>query len=100
MPQLLIWVCRFLILLFSYTYHDWPSLFTLLWICHSALIHSQKSFSIQTKKFYLPIMILIVLAYYLINIDGMLKPSTFQTDRIWIAGVFRFVYPTAEILTM
>ena len=52
------------------------------------------------RKYYLPLFILIVLAYYVINIDGVVDEHLFEVERIQIYGIIRFTYPAAEVLLM
>jgi len=52
-------------------YHDVQSLIVLLWILHSSLFEKPVKFAKATSYLYLPLMSLIFLFYYSINIYGI-----------------------------
>jgi len=61
----------------SYLYHDWQSFIILCWVCYSFLL---SAFSVlrlakHTQTVFLPILILIVLQYFVVNIGGVVKES-------------------------
>ena len=59
-------------LYYSYCYHSWLSLVALMWLCHSFLITNVKGFSMTTRKYYLPLFILINFEYYAVNIESLI----------------------------
>lgn len=69
---LVLFFCRIVAIIFGYMYHDWLSLLILLWVSHSCISQSMKRFSMLTYYFYLPLIIMISMFYYIINIDQVL----------------------------
>lgn len=48
-----------------------------------------------TFKFYLPVMILIFLMYYVVNLNGLLDDEMFKDRHKY--GIFKFTYPVLEV---
>ncbi len=67
----LLWICRLTSIIYIYTYHDWQSVFILLWLSHSLTLNQIIDFKTITAKFYLPIFIIIYFWYYTVNLNGL-----------------------------
>jgi hypothetical protein len=67
----LLWICRLTSIIYIYTYHDWQSVFILLWLSHSLTLNQIIDFKTITAKFYLPILIIIYFWYYTVNLNGL-----------------------------
>ena len=72
--HLFIWISRLLAFIAVYMLHTWLSVIILLWILHSFLIKSLLRFRVTTVRFYLPLIILIYLWEFTVNVD-MLFPD-------------------------
>lgn len=64
---LMLWACRIFAFVWTYMIHDYLSLLPLLWIFHSTVFDSETLFAKITLFGYLPILILQVVYYYLLN---------------------------------
>ena len=92
---------RLLGLIFAYMYHDWLSVVIILWVAHSCMVIKNRTFSLITYYFYLPLMIIICMFYYITNIDKVVPESVYEIDRVWAKyAIFQFEHPLFEVLLM
>ena len=97
---LIIWLCRLIAFVWVYCYHDFQSSIILLWILHSTLFKDQGLFKKWMMYFYMPLISLIFLWYYTINIYGLLKWWNDDPDKVidmYTYGFFQFQIPPLEV---
>lgn len=75
-----LWIARICCFIWVYMYHDFQSVFVLLWLLHSTLYTSSTLFVKCTAYFYLPIFNLIVLFYFATNIFALVP---WDNTEIW-----------------
>lgn len=96
--HLFIWISRLFAFIAVYMLHTWLSIIILLWLLHSFLIKSLLRFRVTTVRFYLPLIILIYLWEFTVNVDMLFPDYMFDEDALkskqytkW--GIIRFDSP-------
>jgi len=69
---LILWLCRILCFIMVYMYHDWQSVVLLIWLFHSTVFRDRALFVRLTVTIYFPLMILIFLFMFTVNIYGLI----------------------------
>lgn len=72
----IIWLCRIIAFVWVYCYHDWQSVILLIWILHSTMFEDSVTFKKCMTFLYMPLVTLIFLWYYCINIFGLIEWTT------------------------
>lgn len=87
----MLWVCRILCFITVFMYHDWQSVILLIWLLHSTIFTTKSTFVKITALIYFPLMILIFLFMFTVNIYGLIDYS------LWASTTYLIFYPNPKI---
>ena len=79
-PYLHLMVVRFCCFGWIFLYYCFPSLILLVLLCHSIIYKDSRKFFPTLKYFYLPIIWLVFLFNYVINIEALFSDDIFTKD--------------------
>ena len=85
-----------------YMYHDFQSIPMFVWFCHSTLYVYSETFKKAIIFMYLPILTMVFLWYYLVNITDLVEwPDDKDSWRMYYRfGFYKLQMPTIEISFM
>ena len=98
--QFMGWISRACLVVQIYLFCDWEGVLILLWLMHSVVSQRMKPMAKFTQWVFLPILVLVFLFTYAINIDGLVSPSFVLKSQNGFYGIFYFDVPILEAFFM